>query len=204
MAYICRELGQNERASLWESRSRRISEQIHALLWDEQSGFYYDAEMGGRLSEVAAVSGLLPLLLDDIPTERVGRLTDKLSDSAWFDTAFPLPSVAVSDPRWCTDMWRGAAWINFNYLAIKGLLKQGKKVEAQRLICSTVAGVVKYYEQYGVLFEFFDAQDHLPPAQCDRKGAHQEPFDIRRKMDSIRDYHWTAALTARLLLLDGG
>jgi hypothetical protein len=55
-----------------------------------------------------------------------------------------------------------------------------------------------------VLFEFFDATDKRPPTQCDRKGLHQEPYDIYRKMDSIRDYHWTAALTALLLLERNG
>jgi hypothetical protein len=51
----------------------------------------------------------------------------------------------------------------------------------------------------GVVFEFYDAQDQVPPVACDRKGPHREPYDIRQKTDPIRDYHWTAALTARLL-----
>ena len=36
-------------------------------------------------------------------------------------------------------------------------------------------------------------------------GHVEEPFDVREKGRSIRYYHWTAALTARLLLrLDEG
>ena len=63
----------------------------------------------------------------------------------------------------------------------------------------TIHYVNKYYERYGVIFEFFDSQDRRPPTLCDRKGPHQEPYNIRRKMDSIRDYHFTAALVACLL-----
>ena len=56
-------------------------------------------------------------------------------------------------------------------------------------------------QYYGiVLFEFYDAKDQVPPLVCDRKGTRKEPYNIRKKKDSIRDYHWTAALTACLLL----
>ena len=50
-----------------------------------------------------------------------------------------------------------------------------------------------------MVFEFYDAQDKIPPPACDRKGPHREPYDIRVKMDSIRDYHWTAALVVAFL-----
>lgn len=97
-------------------------------------------------------------------------------------------------------MWRGATWINFNYLVILGLRRQGLAELAQELAEKTIRYVNKYYEQFGVLFEFFDAKDERTPPECDRKGARRPPYDIRRKMDSIRDYHWTAALTFCLLL----
>ncbi len=64
----------------------------------------------------------------------------------------------------------------------------------------TIAYVGKYYDEYGVLFEFFDATDRRPPVACERKGARREPYNIRVKMDLIRDYHWPAALTALMLI----
>ncbi|MEK6793373.1 MAG: hypothetical protein AABZ39_01255, partial [Spirochaetota bacterium] len=48
-------------------------------------------------------------------------------------------------------------------------------------------------------FEFYDAKDGVPTMRCDRKGPTTSVYDIRKKMDSIRDYHWTAALTFCML-----
>jgi glycogen debranching enzyme len=203
MAYtasIAEELGETEKARLWRRRSRAMSEKVHSYLWDERDGFYYDRDMDGRHSRVRAVSGIFALLLDDVPPERVDRLVQVLKDPEWFNAPFPAPSVALCEPTWSTDMWRGATWVNTNYLIILGLAQHGRAEEAAWLAEKTIGYVRKYYEQFGVLFEFFDASDDVPPSACNRKGPRVEPYDIRRKMDSIRDYHWTAALTARLLL----
>ena len=207
MAYtaqrIAGELGNSGRAKRWRAASRATSGKVQDLLWNEQEGFYCDREVKtGKFSPVKSVIGFLPLLLDDTPVRRVDRLVRALDDPDLFDTAFPVPSVAVSSPSWSTDMWRGATWINTNYLIHQGLLKHGKRAEADRLAEKTVATVLKYYESYGVVFEFYDSMDRVPPPACDRKGPYRGSYDIRRKMDSIRDYHWTAALTTCLLLED--
>ncbi len=202
VARISRKLGDVDKAEAWKARAEAMSQRIHAVLWDPQDGFYYDRAMDGSWSRVRAVSGLLPLLLDDLPAERVDALLGTIRDPRHFRTAFPLPSVAASDPEHSTDLWRGGTWLNMNYLVHCGLRMQGRAEDARTLAEQSLAYVNKYYEQYGVLFEFYDSTDRLPPPACDRKGPHQEPYDIRRKMDSIRDYHWTAAMTA-LFLLDG-
>jgi len=200
VAQIAEELGDVQRAQAWRARAERMSRQVHDLLWDEAGGFYFDRRFDGSLTGVRAVSGFLPLLLPDLPAGRARRLLEALNDPGQFHSAFPVPSLSVSHPEWSTDMWRGATWINFNYFVILGLRRCGYIEEAGRLADWTVAVVNRYYRQYGVLFEFFDASDERPPLACDRKGKRVEPYDIRRKYDSIRDYHWTAALTARLLL----
>ncbi|NLS79819.1 MAG: hypothetical protein GXY76_21440 [Chloroflexi bacterium] len=201
---IARELGDEARGQAWLRRAAETSAKVHALLWDERAGFYCDRYLSGGHSPVRAVSGFMPLLLADIPAPHVDGLLRALRDPAQFGTAFPIPTVAVSDPSWSTDMWRGATWANMNYLAIRGLRQQGQLGAARELAQRTVEHVGKYYERFGAIFEFFDAKDQLPPTQCDRKGPHQEPYNIRRKMDSIRDYQWTAAVTAALLLEGAG
>ena len=199
-ARIAKELGEVEKGRRWEQRSRAMSAQVHSSLWHQEDGFYYDRELEGQFIRVKAISGLYPLLLDDTPPERVDRLVGALKDPTLFNTAFPVPTVAVSDPAWSTDMWRGPTWLNANYFVISGLAKQGTTEEADWLAQKSIELVQKYYQRYGVLFEYYDAKDEVSPPACDRKGPIKEPFDIRAKGGSIRDYHWTAAVTACLLL----
>lgn len=186
----------------WMQKSRSISSAIHDQLWNPQDGFYFDRTMEGDFSPVKAVTGFLPLLLEDIPTERVTKLVDTLRDPAQYWTEFPIPSVSVDTPNWCTDMWRGASWINMNYLIWHGLLSHGHTDPAHEIRERCLNLVNHYYHLYGVVFEFYDAKNEVPPILCDRKGKQHPPYDIRRKMDSIRDYHWTAALCFLWLLAD--
>lgn len=206
MGYVSRiaaELGDQDMAQRWADRAAATSRAVHQHLWDADARFYFDRRLDtGQLSPVAAVTGFMPLLLEDLPPDRLAPLLDWLQDPAHFASAMPLPSVSLSDPEWCTDMWRGATWLNLNYLVIRGLRRQGANDAAQRLANASIYYVNKYYERFGVLFEFYDAADQRPPTRCDRKGPHQAPYDIRLKMDAIRDYHWTAAVIAELLLTD--
>lgn len=203
LSQICLELKQEEKAEAWAHRAEELSKLIQAKLWNREDQFYYDLEPEGTLSPVKAVSGFLPLLLDKLPEQHTEGLVRMLKDPGHFLTACPVPSIAVSQPEWGTDMWRGPTWINMNVLIILGLRKQGRQEEAAWLKQKTIDLVNNYYLKYGVVFEYYDSTDRLDPVDCDRKGPRRKPYDIRVKMDSIRDYHWTAALTAFLLLEEG-
>ena len=200
---IARELGQCDRAREWAQRAARTAGAIREQLWDDQGGFYFDRLLDGSLSRVRAISGFVPLLLADTPPQHVDALVQAMREPSDFGAPFPIPTVSLSDPSWSTDMWRGATWANMDYAVYRGLLRHGRRDEARWLRDCVIHYVNKYYERYGVLFEFFDASDERPPTECDRKGTRREPYDIRRKMDSIRDYHWTAAVTFDLLLRCG-
>ncbi len=198
LAKLFERTGAVAKAATWRERSQAMSRAVHERLWDEEDGFYYDRFLDGGLTGVRAVTGFLPLLLDDLPAERVERLVAMLH-SDHFATACPVPSIATTDEAFSTDMWRGATWINLNFLVTLGLEQHGRTADAGRLRASTVSMVDKYYQEYGVVFEFYDARDEVPPPACARKGPPDgEPY-LLGKMNAIRDYHWTAALTLYLL-----
>lgn len=200
LARIADALGRPERAALWRERSRAMSAAIHAQLWNPARQFYCDRDMAGAFIPVRAVSGFMPLLLEDTPPDHVDALERALRDPAAFGAACPIPSVALDEPTWSTDMWRGAAWINMNAMTIIGLRRHGRRETADWLAERTLAFVREAYEQYGVLFEFYDARGQRPPMACDRKGPVSGVYDIRARYEVIRDYHWTAALCFDLML----
>ena len=203
LARIADALGRPERAALWRDRSRAMSAAIHAQLWNPARQFYCDRDMDGAFIPVRAVSGFMPLLLDDTPPDHVDALARALRDPTAFGAACPIPSVALDEPTWSTDMWRGAAWINMNYMTIIGLARHGRRETADWLAERTLAFVRDAYERHGVLFEFFDARGQRPPMACDRKGPGSGVYDIRARYEVIRDYHWTAALCLVLALSNG-
>lgn len=200
LARIAAELGERELHRLWSDTASEVSLRTHELLWDEDAGFYFDRRADGTLSDIRAVSGFLPLLLDDLPTSRVDRLGRALEDPSDFGTRIPIPSVSRSDPRWSTDMWRGPVWVNLNYVVATGLRERGRPDLADTVRDATIDLVGRYYRTHGVIFEFYDADDVTSPDRADRKGPARPVYDFEAKIDSIRDYHWSAALTLALTL----
>ena len=200
LSKIYQVLGEYSKRDYWRRMGESVEKKIHDELWDSERGFYFDRRMDGTFSNVWAVTGFFTLLLPNIPEERTDRLLELLDDPNYFKTKFPVPSVSVSAQDWSTDMWRGATWINVNYLIMEGLQTQGKGALAESLRQRTISMVEKYYEDYGVIFEFYDARDDIPPVDCDRKGPPIPPYDLQLKMDSIRDYHWSAALVFKMLM----
>lgn len=197
---IAQALGHTCTAQRWFDRSQQVSQQIYTYLWDGPRGFYVDRDLNGHFTGIEAASGFVPLLLESCPPEHVAALVAALEDPRRFGTPLPVPSLSRSDPAFSTDMWRGPMWLNLNYLVVLGLRRHGRAKLAAAIARRTVETVQRYYEKHGVVFEFYDALDERSPVDCDRKGPRSGPYLSRPYGDSIRDYHWSAALTACLLL----
>jgi len=185
-------LGESEAARDWAKISVNISSAVHSVMWDKSSQLYYDMPAGGGArSPVKAVTGFLPLWLPDIPQERVAMLMATMNDPKTFKTPVPMPSVSVDTPSFSTDMWRGPMWLNTNWMVALGLKARGSLSDAVALMQATLDCVHKYYDKYGVIFEFYDAQDSHDPRSLLRKGSHS---------GGVRDYHWSAAITSQMIL----
>ena len=94
-------------------------------------------------------------------------------------------------------------------LVVLGLLTQREKEEARRVMLATVDVVGWWYEKYGVLFEFYDADNVTEPTRVLRKFVVPTRRNTsktgQRSGGSIRDYHWTGSvLLAMLLELEHG
>eukprot|EP00936_MAST-01D_sp_MAST-1D-sp1_P001858 g1858.t1 len=204
------ELGNATAASHWAAIAANMSRAVHDTLWDPDAdadadssggtststggGFYRDRHTGadgGAFSTVSAVSGLLPLWLPDVPADRAARLVATLSDPTMFAAPVPLPSVALSTAEFSTDMWRGPMWLNTNWHVALALLSRNETQAAQALIGATIDAVDTYYHAHGVVFEFYDSKNATDPTTLKRKGL---------TSGGVRDYHWTAALTFRMIL----
>jgi neutral trehalase len=129
-------------------------------------------------------------------TQQAQALRDHLANPNTFGAPTPLPSVSLDSGRYSKDMWRGPMWINMNYLTVRGLRRYGFNTEAEHLKELSLQAVQRWYEEEGCLFEFYDSLGITSPRGLDRK----QRLSTGQGMAPISDYHWTAALTAALLL----
>jgi neutral trehalase len=193
-------LGLVREAEQSRSKAAEISRAVNQLLWNEKTGFYTDRYMDGSLSDVMAVSGFLPLWAGIADAERAEILKKQLLDPKTFASPMPIPSAALCDPEYSTDMWRGGVWLNCNYMIIHGLKRYHMEDVAREITRKTIDSVARWYGQCGAIYEFFHAEDRLPPQMLNRKGPCVPPVDIRRKYFPIADYGWSGALVIALLL----
>ena len=199
MERIALELGQTQDAAFYAEQYRRTADAIEAELYDERDGRYYDREIAsGQLKRVSAVSSFLPLFAGACSREHAARLVEDLFDPTTFGTAVGVPSIAVSDPTFGSDMWRGPVWINYNYMIIRGLRDYGYDDAAERLRRMTLQTIEKWYAREGSVFEFYDCSGEVSPTLLPRKGAPLRPTDAFVRYPSIRDYGWTATLYVAL------
>lgn len=197
MAKIAGILGKEEERTKYNALYEKIKDALNAYLWSQEDGLYYDRCMDGTFRKVKAVSSLLPLFAGICDEERAERLID--SYEKLFMCSAGVSSIAADDVTYGSDMWRGPVWINYNYFLMIGLLKYGKKEKAKILLDKTIRLITFYYETEGSIFEFYHSDYAMPPRKLNRKGKAIEPYNMGIRMQSIRDYGWSATLFVKML-----
>ena len=200
MQKICETLDSGE-ASRWSEYAESLNRRINDYLWDEEDGYYYDRiGESGQFHKVRSVASFLPLFAGAC-TERTAQiLADKLRDPQTFNTPTPIPSVARNDAVYSTDMWRGAVWVNYNYMISQGLKRYGFTAQANDIIKKTVRAIAHFYMTDGVIYEMYDPDGLKSPRCMYRKGAPIEPYDPRVRYQAIRDYGWSSTLYAAMIV----
>ena len=202
LSEIYKELGDSEKSGYYLSLSREISDKINELLWDEEEGIYCDREFSGKLTHVSAVTGFLPLFAGVCDERRAAKLRNLLTDSSKFSCEFPVPSIALDNPLYGADMWRGCTWINYNFMIILGLRKYGYDSLAEEIRLKTLRSVNSLFLKTGNIYEFYDSAGKTEPMRLNRKGPQPEIPDYRVKYHSITDYNWTASLVLLMIQND--
>jgi glycogen debranching enzyme len=88
-----------------------------------------------------------------MPPEISERLVAHLTDERQFWSRYPVPTVAMDDPKYNpAQMWRGPTWVNVNYLLIEGLQRSGYQDLARELrrrtldLISSRDDIYEYYD----------------------------------------------------------
>ncbi|MBT9133116.1 MAG: Glucosidase YgjK [Syntrophomonadaceae bacterium] len=154
-------------AKIFKTRVDTLIRQIRSRLWDEEDSFFYDLGPEGFI-KVPTIAAFLTLFAEVATGNQAEALIKHLGDEKEFWTPFPIPTVAVNNPKFLLRGWRGPVWINTNYMVYLGLRKYGYDELAKELRDTTIRMVVDLYARRGHFFEFYsphtgDIMDSLFP-----------------------------------------
>ncbi|MFB6097623.1 MAG: trehalase family glycosidase, partial [Salinibacter sp.] len=89
------------------------------------------------------------------------RLVETMTDPSMFWRPYGLPSLAANDPFYDPKgYWNGPVWVQWQYLAMRGLLNYGYEAEARELTDRVLANVVHQLEATHTFWEFYSPETH--------------------------------------------
>lgn len=181
----------------WACKADTLTKAIHEQLWNDDLEFYCDRNIATDQSTgIQAVTGFLPLILGNMPADRMKALIGALRDHDRFGCKLPVPSIAKSETGYAKDMWKGPVWINMNWMIAKGLVACGAPEVAAELRRCTLSAMQSVYRAKGSIFEYYDDDGEVTPPHLLRKGKTNTVIDPRHPSIHmvIHDYGWSATL----------
>lgn len=150
---MARAIGATAEAEQWAQRSKTMAATMLKETWDEQTGLFWARRPPtNERVNVRTPFSLFPLLTGQMPASVNQRLVAHLTDEREFWPRYPVPTVALDDPKYDSlTMWRGPTWINVNYLLIEGLQRAGfpdLSAELRRRTLEMMLGDKDIYEYY--------------------------------------------------------
>lgn len=119
----------HEDISKYQQVADAVESEILQRMWNDEQGFFYNLDDKGNQIPVDSITGLFPLMLENISQEQASSLLDKLEDPEWFNTPYPIPTHAARSERYDTNPdwfkrtfnppWSGPVWISANHLIVE-------------------------------------------------------------------------------------
>jgi glucosylglycerate hydrolase len=162
LADLARELGDRGTAADCDSEYALTRDGILKKMWSEEQGhfqtLYVDSDGVEKFAAADTVQNLFPLLLRDLPADRVEEIVAKLQDPKQFNAPMGIPTVSMSDPQFEPTfpvdlMWRGPVWGFTNWFVMEGLgLHQQealqKEIFNKWIGLVQLSGIYEHYNPY--------------------------------------------------------
>ncbi len=167
-------LGRDEETKELEPEIEFLTEQVNSLLWDEESGYYYDLRRNGELNYVKTIGSYWALLAEIVPEERLPKFLAHLENEAEFKRPHRVPALSADHPEYSADgdYWNGSIWAPTNYMVLKGLELNGENRLIREIAENHLENVVSVFEKTGTLWENYapERADRGDPAKSDFVG----------------------------------
>ncbi|MBC8170077.1 MAG: glycoside hydrolase, partial [Anaerolineae bacterium] len=206
---IATEIGRDEFNAALRAEYDHLKALINSHLWDEATGFYYDAAPDATLSMTKSIGAYWGLLSDVIPVEQASRLIEHLGDPKSFNRPHRIPTQPYDAPVYNPygGYWLGGVWSPTNYMVLQGLTRHGYHDLAFEIAHNHVENVARVYTDTGTLWENYAPEYSQPgkPAGKDFVGwtgisAINIPIEYLiglRPVDEAKSLIWDIRLTER-------
>jgi len=105
-----------------------IKTRINSLMWDNDTGFYYDLNKDGEKLPSKTIAAYWTMLAEIPNADKADKLVEHLISPTSFGTEHPFPTLSADDPNFSEDGngYCGSVMPAFNFMVIKGLEKYGQ------------------------------------------------------------------------------
>lgn len=164
MATFSRRRGHAADTVRYAQRAKRLREQVEALFWMPEAGFYGIAVDGhGELCRVLA-SNAAHLLAFGLPEQSRGESVARVLGSTLFRTGWGVRTLAAGQPRFNPMAYHnGSIWPHDNALAARGLARYGDKRAVLDLLRALFEAAVSFDMRLPELFCGFPRRRGEPP-----------------------------------------
>ena len=102
-----------------------IKTRINSLMWDNDTGFYYDLDKDQNRLDVKTIAAYWTMLAEIPNADKADRLVEHLNNPKSFGTDHPFPCLSADHPAFSEDGngYCGSVIPAFNFMVIKGLEK---------------------------------------------------------------------------------
>jgi glycogen debranching enzyme len=144
---LCKEIN-DPKEKEYHNFCKKVTKKFIEVFYDEETCAFYDVYgRDNQKLKVLTATIFYPLSLEGIPNKTFDDVIEKhLFNQAEFETEYPIPSVAKSEPSFYPKesyfLWRGPTWVIHNWFLYKCLLSKGYRLEANKLL-KTVKTLIK-------------------------------------------------------------
>jgi alpha,alpha-trehalase len=166
---ICRRLGLKDEAEAWTNLNDTRRSSIVSVLWDEDTGFFYDFDYHrGRRSNFRSVAAFFALWSELATPEQARRMVETHLAVFEFPGGVATTERYEPEPGDFSKQWAWPnGWAPLHWIVVSGLMKYGYRAEAERIAKKWVDLVNEVFQTNGVNFEKYDVV-HFRRAVPDR------------------------------------
>jgi glycogen debranching enzyme len=155
LAIMAKHAGEVAKEREYMSRRERIAAAMNAVMWDDERGVYTNAMADGTRVRVDTIGAFWPLWAGVVPQERVGRVAKALLDPTTFNSEVPFATLSQQHEQFDEwgGYWRGSSWAPTTRMALSGLRRAGRGVDAHNAAFRYIDAMSTVYSSTGTIWE---------------------------------------------------